>query len=41
MQFIDLKHQYQTIQPQIDQAIQKVINHGQYIQGPEVVELET
>ena len=41
MQFIDLKHQYQTIQPQIDQAIQKVINHGQYIQGPEVFELET
>jgi len=40
MQFIDLKHQYQTIQPQIDQAIQKVINHGQYIQGPEVFELE-
>ena len=41
MEFIDLKHQYQTIQPQIDQAIQKVINHGQYIQGPEVFELET
>jgi len=40
MQFIDLKHQYQTIQPQIDQAILKVLNHGQYIQGPEVFELE-
>ena len=40
MQFIDLKHQYQTIQPQIDQAIQKVINHGQYILGPEVFKLE-
>ena len=41
MQFIDLKHQYQTLQPRIDQAIQKVLNHGQYIQGPEVFELET
>ncbi len=40
MQFIDLKHQYQTIQPRIDQAIQKVINHGQYILGPEVFKLE-
>jgi len=40
MQFIDLKHQYQTLQPRIDKAIQKVLNHGQYIQGPEVFELE-
>jgi len=40
MQFIDLKHQYQTIQLRIDQAIQKVINHGQYILGPEVFKLE-
>ena len=40
MHFIDLKHQYQTIQPRIDQAIQKVINHGQYILGPEVFKLE-
>ena len=40
MQFIDLKHQYQTIQLQIDQAIQKVLNHGQYILGPEVFKLE-
>ena len=40
MQFIDLKYQYGMIQPQIDQAIQKVLNHGQYIQGPEVFKLE-
>ena len=40
MHFIDLKHQYQTIQLQIDQAIQKVLNHGQYILGPEVFKLE-
>ena len=41
MEFIDLKHQYQTIQPQIEVAIQEVLNHGQYILGPEVFELET
>ncbi len=40
MQFIDLKHQYQSIQSGIDQSIQKVLNHGQYILGPEVFELE-
>ena len=40
MQFIDLEIQYQSIQPRIDQAILKVLNHGQYIQGPEVFELE-
>ena len=41
MQFIDLKHQYSIIKPHIDLAIKKVLNHGQYIQGPEVFELET
>ena len=40
MQFIDLKHQYQTLHPQINVAIQKVLNHGQYILGPQVFELE-
>ena len=40
MQFIDLKHQYQSIKPRIDQAILKVLNHGQYILGSEVFELE-
>ena len=40
IKFIDLKHQYQTIQPQIEFAIQEVLNHGQYILGPEVFELE-
>ena len=40
MEFIDLKHQYQTIKPQIDLGIKKVLNHGQYIHGPEVFELE-
>lgn len=38
--FIDLKTQYQAIKPQIDTAIHRVLDHGQYIMGPEVKELE-
>jgi len=41
MKFIDLNRQYQRSKPAIDQAIQKVLNHGQFIMGPEVKELET
>ena len=40
MEFIDLKTQYQRLKPQIDAAIQRVLDHGQYIMGPEVKELE-
>lgn len=40
MEFIDLKTQYQRLKAQIDVNIQKVLNHGQYILGPEVAELE-
>jgi UDP-2-acetamido-2-deoxy-ribo-hexuluronate aminotransferase len=40
MEFIDLKSQYQRLKPQIDAAIQRVLDHGQYILGPEVAELE-
>jgi UDP-2-acetamido-2-deoxy-ribo-hexuluronate aminotransferase len=40
MEFIDLKTQYQLLKPQIDAAIQRVLDHGQYILGPEVAELE-
>lgn len=40
MDFIDLKSQYQRFKPQIDAAIQRVLDHGQYILGPEVAELE-
>ena len=40
MDFIDLKTQYQGLKAQIDANIQKVLAHGQYILGPEVVELE-
>ena len=38
--FIDLKAQYQALKSSIDARIQRVLDHGQYIMGPEVVELE-
>jgi UDP-2-acetamido-2-deoxy-ribo-hexuluronate aminotransferase len=40
MQFIDLKKQYQLLAPRIQQRMQTVLEHGQYILGPEVTELE-
>ena len=41
MQFTDLKAQYAVLKPEIDARIQRVLDHGQYIMGPEVNELET
>lgn len=38
--FIDLKTQYQALEKQIKQRIDQVLEHGQYIMGPEVKELE-
>lgn len=38
--FIDLKTQYATLRESINARIQKVLDHGQYIMGPEVRELE-
>lgn len=38
--FIDLKTQYQELKPQIQDRINRVLDHGQYIMGPEVKELE-
>jgi UDP-2-acetamido-2-deoxy-ribo-hexuluronate aminotransferase len=40
MQFIDLKAQYAALKTDIDAAIQRVLDHGQYILGPEVGALE-
>jgi UDP-2-acetamido-2-deoxy-ribo-hexuluronate aminotransferase len=40
MDFIDLKTQYQRLKTEIDAGIQRVLDHGQYILGPEVAELE-
>lgn len=38
--FIDLKTQYRALKPQIQARIDAVLEHGQYIMGPEVQELE-
>ncbi len=38
--FIDLKAQQAAIRPEIDARIKAVLDHGQYINGPEVLELE-
>ena len=40
MQFVDLQSQYAALKPAIDAGIQRVLDHGQYIMGPEVAELE-
>jgi dTDP-4-amino-4,6-dideoxygalactose transaminase len=39
-QFIDLAAQQKLIRSQIDEAIKKVLDHGQYIMGSEVKEFE-
>ena len=40
MQFIDLKAQQARIRPELDRRIAAVLDHGQYVLGPEVRELE-
>ena len=40
MQFIDLKAQYERLQTSIKSGIDKVLEHGQYIMGPEITALE-
>ena len=40
MDFIDLKSQYKALKREIDERIQRVLDHGQYILGPEIGELE-
>jgi dTDP-4-amino-4,6-dideoxygalactose transaminase len=40
MHFIDLPAQYQHLKSKIDARIQAVLDHGKYIMGPEVLELE-
>lgn len=39
--FIDLKTQYRNLKPFIDERIHAVLDHGQYILGPEIGELES
>ncbi len=38
--FIDLKSQYAALKGSIAERMQRVLDHGQYIMGPEVAELE-
>jgi UDP-2-acetamido-2-deoxy-ribo-hexuluronate aminotransferase len=40
MEFTDLKSQYLRLKNEINVGIQRVLDHGQYILGPEVTELE-
>lgn len=40
MEFIDLKHQYRAYKTEILARIDNLLEHGQYIMGPEVEELE-
>lgn len=41
MEFTDLKAQYAALKGEIDARMQRVLDHGQYIMGPEVAELES
>lgn len=38
--FVDLKKQYRELEKQIQERMNRVLEHGQYIMGPEVRELE-
>ncbi|HSW21372.1 MAG TPA: DegT/DnrJ/EryC1/StrS family aminotransferase [Burkholderiaceae bacterium] len=40
LEFVDLKTQYAALKDRIAQRMQAVLDHGQYIMGPEVKELE-
>ena len=40
MDFVDLKAQYQRLKPRIDARIRAVLDHGRFVLGPEVQELE-
>jgi UDP-2-acetamido-2-deoxy-ribo-hexuluronate aminotransferase len=41
MEFIDLKKQYAEYQNEIDTRMRAVLEHGHFIMGPEIAELET
>jgi UDP-2-acetamido-2-deoxy-ribo-hexuluronate aminotransferase len=40
MQFIDLKAQFRVIESDVRRRIDAVLEHGQYVMGPEIAELE-
>jgi dTDP-4-amino-4,6-dideoxygalactose transaminase len=39
--FIDLESQKRRLRPQLEAALARVLEHGHYVMGPEVAELET
>jgi len=41
MEFIDLKQQYARYKVEIDERIHRVLDHGQFIMGPEIAEIES
>ena len=41
MEFIDLKPQLNELRPQIEKRFSQIFDHGAFINGPEVTELET
>ena len=40
MEFIDLKQQYRRYKAEISECMQRVLDHGHFIMGPEIAELE-
>jgi UDP-2-acetamido-2-deoxy-ribo-hexuluronate aminotransferase len=40
MEFVDLKRQYSILKASVDERIHAVLDHAQFIMGPEVAELE-
>src|SRR6056300_1183069 len=40
MQFVDLKAQQKRIRPNLEKRLLAVLDHGRYILGPEIEELE-
>src|ERR1700722_16032470 len=40
MEFIDLKEQYRRYKSETDDRIHRVLNHGHFVMGPEIAELE-
>lgn len=40
MEFIDLKAQYRRYQAEIDSRMRVVMEHGHYVMGPEIAEVE-
>jgi len=40
MPFVDLQAQYRALKEEVDEAIRRVLDHGRFIMGPEVAEME-